>query len=375
MMPVGKESLLTREMINITKGNEWNGDDTARPGTTKRRQYYYKKVAKCLLTEQASGNTVNGINDDVENEMVQVASDVHKFYEKDEDEELKQKYDSVDVPESVTYSLYVLDMRLTCPIPEEQNTRGRRIHDPADSDLRLGLLLPSTMPPVPSFPIYTRSGEVMVSVVRAVETLALTRQQLAAVYKFHMFTFSSVLRLEKYPMVFSPVLSDNSVVVVPIRSGDIDWSFLQLITSLATRRLRYIPDQEREQFQFRAESYADAVIMPWYRNQDHPQYFYVAEICDHLSPASDFPGQGFETFSKYYSTKYSINIQNSSQPLLDVDHTSARLNFLTPRYVNRKGIALPTSSEETKRNKRENLEQKQILVPELCAVHPFPASL
>lgn len=45
------------------------------------------------------------------------------------------------------------------------------------------------------------------------------------------------------------------------------------------------------------------------------------------------------------------------------------------RYVNRKGVALPTSSEETKRAKRENLEQKQILVPELCMVHPFPASL
>nr|CAD7399756.1 unnamed protein product [Timema cristinae] len=44
-------------------------------------------------------------------------------------------------------------------------------------------------------------------------------------------------------------------------------------------------------------------------------------------------------------------------------------------YVNRKGEALPTSSEETKRAKRESLEQKQILVPELCTVHPFPASL
>lgn len=43
--------------------------------------------------------------------------------------------------------------------------------------------------------------------------------------------------------------------------------------------------------------------------------------------------------------------------------------------MNRKGVALPTSSEETKRAKRENLEQKQILVAELCAVHPFPASL
>lgn len=41
----------------------------------------------------------------------------------------------------------------------------------------------------------------------------------------------------------------------------------------------------------------------------------------------------------------------------------------------RKGVALPTTSEETKRAKRENLQQKQILVPELCMIHPFPASL
>jgi len=43
--------------------------------------------------------------------------------------------------------------------------------------------------------------------------------------------------------------------------------------------------------------------------------------------------------------------------------------------VNRKGVALSTSSEETKRAKRENLEQKHILVPELCTLHPFPASV
>jgi endoribonuclease Dicer len=193
-----------------------------------------------------------------------------------------------------------------------------------------------------------------------------------------MFTFSSVLRLEKYPMVFSASSSHNNVVVVPMRQGSpptIDWTFLSHISTLATRRLRSLSDSERAGFSFEASDYKDAVIMPWYRNQDQPQYFYVAEICPHLNPASDFPGEGFETFSKYYSTKYSINIQNCTQPLLDVDHTSARLNFLTPRYVNRKGIALPTSSEETKRNKRENLDQKQILVPELCAVHPFPAGL
>lgn len=134
-------------------------------------------------------------------------------------------------------------------------------------------------------------------------------------------------------------------------------------------------DEDRIGYKFEPSHYRDAVVMPWYRNRDQPQYFYVAEICTNLNPKSSFPGSEYATFEEYYLRKYSIKIQNSDQHLLDVDHTSARLNFLTPRYVNRKGVALPTSSEETKRAKRENLEQKQILVPELCAIHPFPASL
>lgn len=79
--------------------------------------------------------------------------------------------------------------------------------------------------------------------------------------------------------------------------------------------------------------YQDAVVMPWYRNQDQPQYFYVAEICNHLNPKSSFPGTDYKTFEEYYFKKYNIQIQNLDQPLLDVDHTSARLNFLTPRLV------------------------------------------
>ena len=149
-----------------------------------------------------------------------------------------------------------------------------------------------------------------------------------------MFTFSSVLRLEKYPMVFSADAAQHCVVVAPLTNTSplmIDWNFLNSISFLATRRLRSLPDQERKGFSFQAEDYKDAVIMPWYRNQDQPQYFYVAEICNHLSPASDFPGQGFETFSLYYLNKYGIAIQDSQQPLLDVDHTlSLPLIFCFP---------------------------------------------
>jgi endoribonuclease Dicer len=392
MLPLGKESVLPP----APPRPDW-AEEAVRPGTTKRRQYYYKRVAECLTMDEpmaaAQTDCQDGPVDDLIETLQTTAIEENptaggetekaaepdrnaRYYEAEEDPALKAKFSGIRCPGSLQYSLYRLRMTLTCPIPEEQNTRGRRIHDPRDSRQSFGLLLPRGMPACPSFPIYTRSGEVVVSVELVQKDMSFSPEQLALLFTFHVFTFSSVLRLEKYPLVYSAEAAQNCVVVVPLLdTSRIDWTFLGTISRLATRRLRALPDTERSGFTFRAEDFQDAVIMPWYRNQDQPQYFYVAEICDHLSPASDFPGQGFETFALYYFTKYGIRIQTTEQPLLDVDHTSARLNFLTPRYVNRKGIALPTSSEETKRNKRENLDQKQILVPELCAIHPFPASL
>ncbi|CAG4974461.1 unnamed protein product [Colias eurytheme] len=130
-----------------------------------------------------------------------------------------------------------------------------------------------------------------------------------------------------------------------------------------------------EVFKFDPQKYSEAVVTPWYRNQDQPQFFLVAEICWHLTPDSSFPSEQHESFRSYYRAKYGAELTQSDQPLLDVDHTSARLNLLTPRYVNRKGVALPVSSERTRRAKRDRLDQKQIMVPELCRVHPFAAPL
>lgn len=32
----------------------------------------------------------------------------------------------------------------------------------------------------------------------------------------------------------------------------------------------HIPDNERKDYKFNIEEYKDAVVMPWYRNQDQP---------------------------------------------------------------------------------------------------------
>ncbi|XP_014605688.1 PREDICTED: endoribonuclease Dcr-1 isoform X2 [Polistes canadensis] len=342
LLPIGKENFKAKpedaELPALPDEDELN-EIEARPGTTKRRQYYDKKTAK-VLTEC---RPVAGIP---------------------------------------SY-LYHVNMVLNCPLPEEQNTRGRKIYPPEESSIGFGILTLKKIPKLCPFPIYTRSGEVHVNLKLSKKTIVLTDIQIERIATFLQYTFTNVLRLQKYLMLFDMDVSENSYIIVPIKlvakhkdsDINIDWDFLECIYNNRNTFPTEVPEENRKEFTFDSSKYNDAVIMPWYRSQDQPQYFYVAEICTNLNPKSSFPGDDYSSFEEYYLEKYNVQIQNLDQPLLDVDHTSARLNFLTPRYVNRKGVALPTSSEETKRAKRENLEQKQILVPELCAIHPFPASL
>lgn len=44
--------------------------------------------------------------------------------------------------------LYNIKMLLMCPLPEEQNTRGRKIHPPEESPTGFGILLTKKIPKV-----------------------------------------------------------------------------------------------------------------------------------------------------------------------------------------------------------------------------------
>ncbi|KAK3092704.1 hypothetical protein FSP39_006212 [Pinctada imbricata] len=338
LMPVGKELYNIEEEEEEVK--DWEAEDLygeVRPGTTKRKQYYYKRLATALVDSHPSS---------------------HGNY------------------------LYSLSMVLTKPISEDQNTRGRKIYAPEESLRGFGIITAKQIPEIPKFPVYTRSGEVMISVTMVTSEFPLTEEDLKRLGDCHHFIFDNVLRLEKDPMEFKPQQSELGYIVVPLLKNSescghtIDWDFISKLEQSKHHVKRNILDSKREPFVFNKEEYSDAVVMPSYRNTDQPQPFYVAEIRSDLNPLSPFPSpELYETFSKYYTTKYGLTITNFEQPLLDVDHTSARLNLLTPRYMNQKGVALPTSSAETKKARRENLQQKQILVAELCEVHVFPASL
>ncbi|KAG1681765.1 Endoribonuclease Dicer [Nymphon striatum] len=335
LLPLSKDALKMEEE-NQSEDEIDDDDDGILTGTTKRRRNYYKQVAECLK-------------------------------------------DSFPVHSEKSY-VYVITTELVCPIPEEQNTRGRPLYDPATSSRCFAILTKKPIPKICGFPVFTRSGEVSINICEVFNNPHLTADQLEKLSYFHHFTFSDVLRLKKAPMEFQTTGAKSSYLIIPVQyQGNdncyIDWDFVQTIYKQKEDEYYRKKVTPTETFKFDENLFKDAVVTPSYRNQDQPHLFYVAEILTNLNPLSEFPGLEFKTFQHYYKEKYDFEIKCLHQPLLDVDHTSARLNLLTPRYVNRKGVALPTSSDETKLAKRLNLNNKQILVPELCHIHPFPISL
>ena len=94
--------------------------------------------------------------------------------------------------------------------PDQDHTSRLLLTPPPSSGLR---------PQVCAFPIFTRSGEVVVSVQLVTDQLQLSDHQLQLLNQFHRFVFCAVLRLEKFPMRFQPDDSATGFLVVPINNG------------------------------------------------------------------------------------------------------------------------------------------------------------
>ncbi|KAM9291819.1 endoribonuclease Dicer isoform 2-T4 [Morus bassanus] len=336
LMPVGKETVKYEEELDLHDEEETSVP--GRPGSTKRRQCYPKAIPECLR-------------------------------------------DSYPKPDQPCY-LYVIGMVLTTPLPDELNFRRRKLYPPEDTTRCFGILTAKPIPQIPHFPVYTRSGEVTISIELKKSGFTLSLQMLELITRLHQYIFSHILRLEKPALEFKPIEADSAYCVLPLNvvddssTLDIDFKFMEDIEKSEARTGIPSTQYTKEMpFIFKLEDYQDAVIIPRYRNFDQPHRFYVADVYTDLTPLSKFPSPEYETFAEYYKTKYNLDLTNLNQPLLDVDHTSSRLNLLTPRHLNQKGKALPLSSAEKRKAKWESLQNKQILVPELCAIHPIPASL
>ena len=73
---------------------------------------------------------------------------------------------------------------------------------------------------VPMFPVFTRSGEVTVSIDLVQRDVTFTTVEMQRMEAFHKFVFSRVLRLDKDPMLFLPTDAPYNCVVVPLHIGE-----------------------------------------------------------------------------------------------------------------------------------------------------------
>ena len=312
-----------QQQQNQKSGNRYNRLQ-ARNIASKRRQYYFKKVATYLSI----------------GECFPPDPTIDDYYRIE--------------------NLYEFDLKITCPLPEEQNTRGRPLVDPATTSRTFGIIVPSNLPSICDFTIYNRSGEVTVSLKRlsgatdCTNNNIITLDRVEMLKSFHYYTIENVLKLGKSSLIhqFGPKASNGNYVIVPINDitiknnndqsissqhfRGIDFDFVELITRYQADgsykdSFTITSSSSSNLFEFHPELYYDSVVIPKYRRDKTQSFFYVAEICLDLTPLSPFPDHGFATFEEYYHEKYGLTITNLKQPLLDVDHTSSRLNMLTPR--------------------------------------------
>nr|XP_037274583.1 endoribonuclease Dicer-like [Rhipicephalus microplus] len=268
------------------------------------------------------------------------------------------------VLEAGHYRLHILTTRLVNMASELQNWRNEKLVDPEDCPLWFALVLREDMPCLPSFPIFTRSGDEEVTVVRA-GLVSLSAEECRRLQCFHRAIWDDVLRMKERPLLrFDLSSAPSSPVLAPvIKDGDtsmIDWPFVDIVVNGINKNR-----VTGTAYKFNPCEYEGAVVVPRYAPLHyHHSTFYVKKIRTDLTVDSI---DGMSTFRYYVTVIHHLHVTDSTQPILEVVFTEMRLNLLTPRYRNRKGDVF---LKKTATNHRVELR-----VPELCDIHPVPASI
>ncbi|XP_067939419.1 endoribonuclease Dicer-like [Watersipora subatra] len=331
LAPIGKEYLRSAKQDAEWESERRNIHSKGMPGSSKRKQSYQKMVAGIF------------------HEPLQPGSACH---------------------------LYIAKQSLSIAMDQQKHNKGRNVFVTEQHPYTIGFLVSSRLPEVAEFSVFTRSGQESVSITYCKE-YRLSQVEFDQITSYHSFIFHNVLRIDKFPLKLNTERSKFNILVAPINTDEnnIAWDYLETTLVKIEDWVKRPPlfSRATKNFVFKEENFRDAVVMPTYRNQDQPEFFYVASIRRDLSPQSPFPSPDlYKSFYTYYTSKYGLEITNSSQPLLDVDRTSVRLNLMTPRFINHKGMPLPSSTG--KKTKLLTRREQQILIPELCDIHPFSAS-
>ncbi len=230
---------------------------------------------------------------------------------------------------------------------------------------------------MPSFQVYTCKNDINVS-LDASDPVKIDETTLACIRLFHHYVFKELQKLDNQLTALSetdgylavPLVANTqpppSPPTVPNNSFQIHYEFLREFSTFfqatGDPNVKLNSSPPCEDFSCFQNKIVRRVNES--ANQTHYTRYFVAKVCQDLSPSSPFPDQDVATtFAEYYEKRYGIQV-NLQQPLLLVQHLPTQVNFIVPRY------RLPTDNGSGLRGTKVEIH----LIPELCSVLPLSAS-
>ncbi|GFT77874.1 endoribonuclease Dicer [Nephila pilipes] len=271
--------------------------------------------------------------------------------------------------------LNILDMKLTNPLSKTLNPRGRPLFDPSKTSRGLALVTTTKLPQVNPFPLFSKSGKILVMVIPSNCPLTLTVQNIQDLEEFHRFIFSDTLWIEDTKK-FLPNVASSSYYISPVHEDQIDWDFIYATRCHPYNNQKLESKETIARTTFDAHKFTDSVLMRSYKvdswKMEPPTFHQAVKICYDLKPNSAFEcSSKYITFQEYYLEKYGVIIQNLEQPLIETVQMGT-LHMWKPIYVSVKETFDDKSILSKTKQKRKNY--REYLVPELTIIHPFPSS-
>ncbi|XP_063695845.1 endoribonuclease Dcr-2 [Culicoides brevitarsis] len=236
--------------------------------------------------------------------------------------------------------------------------RNRRVFSELlSNDCCFGIFTTKKLPELPAMRVFLSYGEIQVKISDPIiVSEALSETQLNQMRKFHIMLFKDLLKTVKSCLIPGEN-GANSFMIVPMKGNAIDWEVVKNFQSLSEPKM--LSEPERRRLKFKPEDFLHKVVRPCHKTYGNNDYL-VVSVAEHLTPFSDFPEDKFNSFAEYFFEKYSMNVMQRDQFMIDTKCLPSTLNFLSA------GAGLDGSS------KRSQYTTSDFYIPEL--VHNYKIS-
>lgn len=268
----------------------------------------------------------------------------------------EQLYNSMPVVGEISYAYEIL---LT---PEfEMDEHNAHLITLFKTRSNYALVLRRPLPLLAEMPLFMTQGMIRVQIAsKPVEIRITTANQLNQLKSHHIMIFRDLLQIWKSFFVVDQRNEQNSFLLAPFQNGNIDWKVVNDFQRLSP--IRKYSKAERAEMHFKPEDWIGKIVNTWYSFNESERYV-VTRVLENERPSSSFQDKKFESYADFVRQKYSEEIVQPNQFLIEVKSLTTRRNF----FINAKG------KTDKKLTSRQRL--RIVLIPEMCHNFLYPGDL